>query len=194
MANFPLPSRAFLAKQNSYDPLAHAARPPSAASEAQGAPVKLEMEILMSATEDYAASYANHQKALKEANAINKTAVFTALSEAKITRILADFDGEGDSGQLGNVTAYCGEALREMPNVNIALQRASWGSDKRETCPATLREAVEQLCFDCLEQEHGGWENNDGAFGEFAFDVAERRIELDFNARYSDSVHSSHSF
>ena len=37
-----------------------------------------------------------------------------------------------------------------------------------------------------LEQTHGGWENNDGAYGEFTFDVAERTIKLDFNERISD--------
>lgn len=148
----------------------------------------------MSATKDFAALYANHQKALKEANAINKTAVFNALTEAKITRILADFDGEGDSGQLGNVAAYWDDALHEIPDVTVELQRVSWGSDKRATYHATLREAVEHLCYDFLSQVQDGWENNDGAFGEFAFDVAEQRVELDFNARYSDSVHFSHSF
>jgi hypothetical protein len=51
-----------------------------------------------------------------------------------------------------------------------------------------LPEAAEELCYGYLEQEHGGWENNDGGQGEFTFNVAERRIELDFNARLSDSV------
>ena len=40
-----------------------------------------------------------------------------------------------------------------------------------------------------LEQEQGGWENNDGAFGEFTFDVAERTIELEFNGRFTDIRH-----
>jgi hypothetical protein len=152
------------------------------------------MEIFMSATEDFAASYADHQKALKEANAMNKAALFGALSEAGVTRIVVEFDGEGDSGQLDNVAAYCGEALREIPEATVELRQISWGADKHDTRNAPLREAVEQLCYDFLEQEHGGWENNDGAFGAFEFDVAGRQIELDFNARYSDSVNTTHTF
>jgi hypothetical protein len=167
----------------------------SAKARPQGRPAKLEMgEMLMSDTQDFAAMYANHQKALKEANAINKTAVFNALSEAGITRVLAYFDGEGDSGQLDNVTAHCGGEERKFPEATVELQQVSWGSDKGDTRKATLREAVEQLCYDFLEQEHGGWENNDGAFGEFAFEVNERRVALEFNGRYSDFTTSSHSF
>ncbi len=143
---------------------------------------------------EFFALYAKHQGALREANAINKTTLFDALAEAGITRVLADFDGEGDSGQIDNIAAYCGDAVREIPNATLSLQQVSWGSDKRDTRRATLPESVEQLCYDYLEQEHGGWENNDGAFGEFTFEVAEKRVELAFNARYSDSVHSSHSF
>jgi hypothetical protein len=168
--------------------------PWSAASEAHGAPVKLELEILMSATDDFAALYANHQKALKEANAMNKAAVFTALSQAGITRIVVEFDGEGDSGQLGNVAAYCGDELRGIPDGTVELRQVSWGAGKPDTRNARLRQSVEQLCYDFLEQEHGGWENNDGAYGEFLFDVGQQRVELDFNARYSDSVNYNHTF
>jgi hypothetical protein len=57
-----------------------------------------------------------------------------------------------------------------------------------------MAEAIEQLCYDFLEQEHGGWENNDGAFGEFTFNVAERTVELEFNGRFSDFTTSSHTF
>ncbi len=36
-----------------------------------------------------------------------------------------------------------------------------------------------------------GWENNDGAYGEFTLNVEQRTITLEFNGRYSD-VHTSH--
>ena len=55
-------------------------------------------------------------------------------------------------------------------------------------------EAIETLGYDCLEEDHGGWENNDGAYGEFTFDVAERTITLDYNERHMESDHSAHTF
>jgi hypothetical protein len=42
---------------------------------------------------------------------------------------------------------------------------------------AKLHEAIDTLCYDYLEGSHGGWENNDGAFGEFHFDVDQRRVD-----------------
>ena len=41
---------------------------------------------------------------------------------------------------------------------------------------------------------HGGWENNDGAYGEYTFDVAERTITLDYNERHMESDYSMHVF
>ena len=54
--------------------------------------------------------------------------------------------------------------------------------------------AVECLAYDVLERTHGGWENNDGAYGDITFDVAERTITLDYNERYTASENYTHSF
>jgi hypothetical protein len=140
---------------------------------------------------DIVASYQNHQKALAEANAINKHAVFDALSTAGIAAVNVTFDGEGDSGQIENITA---DDSTEIPQVSIELQRAAWNTAKPDIVQTPLREAIEMLCYDFLEQHQDGWENNDGAFGEFVFNVAERTIELEFNARFSDFTLFNYSF
>jgi hypothetical protein len=49
--------------------------------------------------DEFMASYQNHQKALAEANAINKNAAFDALAAAGIATVNVESDGEGDSGQ-----------------------------------------------------------------------------------------------
>jgi len=63
---------------------------------------------------------------------------------------------------------------------------------KRTSLP--VREAIEQLAHDFLEETHAGWENNDGAYGEFTFEVASRAITLEYNARFTDAEHFEHSF
>ena len=50
------------------------------------------------------------------------------------------------------------------------------------------------LAYDFLGQTHGGWENSDGAYGDFTFDVAERTITLDYNERHMESDYSQHVF
>ena len=57
-----------------------------------------------------------------------------------------------------------------------------------------LERAIEDLCYALLCCEHCGWQDNDGSFGEFDFRVAERRIELEFNQRYTDHETSTHTY
>ncbi len=143
---------------------------------------------------DFIAAYARHQQAVAEANAFNKTAIFDALSSTGITKIVVTFDGCGDSGQIDDVTAYAGEQETEFPATKVSLRVTSWGQPKMADRESLLGEAIEDLCYGCLEQTHAGWENNDGAYGEFTFDVAERKITLDFNGRYTDTWSDSHTF
>jgi hypothetical protein len=86
-----------------------------------------------------------------------------------------------------------GDTLTKLPDTKLTLRTVDWSNDVAVN-ERTMAEAIEQLCYDFLEQEHGGWENNDGAFGEFTFNVAERTVELEFNGRFSDFTTSSHTF
>lgn len=140
------------------------------------------------------ASYDRYREALGKASQSNKTAVFDALAAANITQVLVEFDGAGDSGQIESVTAFRGEAQIAFPSTTITLQQASWGSTELRSTEEKLSQAVETLCYDYLEETHGGWENNDGAFGEFSFSVEEREIELEFNGRYTAIDTENHTF
>lgn len=140
------------------------------------------------------ASIARHRKAVTAANEHNNPLVFDLLAAAGITSVTIEFDGEGDSGQIESVIACAGEARVELPKTPVTLQHVSWNNDTVTDRTEPLPEAIETLCYDYLEQEHGGWENNDGAFGTFTFDVAKRTIELEFNGRYTDISTHNYSF
>ena len=135
-----------------------------------------------------------HRKAVTAANELNKPVVFAALAEAGITSVTVEFDGEGDSGQIESVIACAGESPAELPQTPVTLHRASWESEIITDRTEPLAGAIELLCYDYLEQEHGGWENNDGAFGTFAFDVSACTIELEFNGRFTDIATNTYSF
>ena len=139
-------------------------------------------------------SYNRHLKALATANLSNKTAVFDALAAANITAVTVEFDGEGDNGQIGDISGFNGKLPAEFPATSIDMQRTTWNGEESSTSSTSLRDAIETLCFDYLEQEHGGWENNDGGCGTFDFDTANRTISLEFNQRYSDYTIHSHEF
>jgi len=133
-------------------------------------------------------------KRLSETRKANKAILFEALSAAGIDLVSVTFDGESDSGQIENVIARRGEAQIPIADQTITLQSASWDGNEVTLQLQTLREAIEQLCYDFLEQEHDGWENNDGAFGEFTLDIAAQTVELEFNGRFSDTYTNTHTF
>jgi hypothetical protein len=71
---------------------------------------------------------------------------------------------------------------------------AELGKSEPQRSTVSIREAIEHVAYDFLSETHDGWENNEGAFGEFTFDVAKRTVTLDFNYRIIDSEHSQHVF
>ena len=86
------------------------------------------------------------------------------------------------------------EVIVPLPNAEITLARVSWGISEIATSTMSLAEAVETLAYDLLSDSHGGWENCDGAFGEFHFDAEAGTILLDYNERFTSSELFSHSF
>ena len=145
----------------------------------------------MSDSKDFDTLLGRHNKALSEANTFNKAAVFDALATAGINTVIVTFDGEGDSGQIQDITA---DDSAQIPDTRVELLQTEWGTGKFDSAQSSLRNAIETLCYDYLSQEHDGWENNDGAFGEFTFSVEGKTIELEFNGRFSDFYTSNHTF
>jgi hypothetical protein len=143
---------------------------------------------------DWADKGRQHAALVEAIRPANKVALFTALANAGITTVVVQFDGYGDSGQIESIEARNGEKAVELPDTQVGLAQARWGSSEVERSALPIREAIEQLAYDFLGETHRGWENNDGAYGEFTFDVAERSITLDYNERITDTDYSQHVF
>jgi len=124
----------------------------------------------------------------------NKTALFDVLAAAGIEIVTVTFDGYGDSGQIENIEAKTGDEIVELPSIQIEVARPVWGSSAIERQTQPVHEAIETMAYAFLGQTHGGWENSDGAYGDFVFDVAERSITLDYNERHMESDFSQHVF
>lgn len=124
----------------------------------------------------------------------NKTALFDVLAQHGIASITVTFDGCGDTGQIENVeVAGDGEGV-ELPPDMLELQRASWGMPDLAVVRLSTHAAIEALVYDLLEETHAGWENNDGAYGTFRFDTAERAITLEYNERRTETDYFEHEF
>ena len=125
---------------------------------------------------------------------VNKTALFDALAAAGITTVLVNFDGCGDTGQIEAIEVRAGDDDSALPEVEIEIATANWGSPTIDRQPQPIREAIETLVYEILSQKQDGWQDNEGAYGEFTFDVAERTITLDYNERHMESDYSMHWF
>lgn len=135
-----------------------------------------------------------HEAAQAAIRSANKAALFSVLSAAGITSIDVSFDGYGDSGQIESIAAKADAADVPLPEATVTLAIFGW----RDTVPTertlSVRDAIEHFAYDCLAQTHGGWENNEGAFGTFLFDVAAEAITLDYNQRFEDVTSFKHAF
>ena len=125
----------------------------------------------------------------------NKSAVFAALAGAGIATIAVSFDGYGDSGQVESIDARdASNADVLLPDQTISIVAIVWGQSEPESREMTLSEAIEHLVYDALSETHGGWELNEGAYGEFVFDVPTQEIRLDYHERMTVTEFSSHTF
>jgi len=134
-------------------------------------------------------NFEHHKARCAEAARQNKTVVFDALAAAGITKVTVDFDGYGDDGQIQNITARSGDSLVELPTMPIGVcgYEVVGCGDHFETMEKVtqqvLSEAVEELCYDYLGKHYAGWDDNEGSFGKFTFNVTARTISLEFNYR-----------
>jgi hypothetical protein len=92
------------------------------------------------------------------------------LQDAGVASVHIFYDGCGDSGQIESID-YTGA---DGGSIDIAGRVAIKKSELLE------------IFYDLLEVRHAGWENNDGAFGEFDWDLASDSLKHSHNDRFTD--------
>jgi len=116
--------------------------------------------------------------------------VMAALVAAGVKSVSVDFDGYGDSGEVGKpvVEPKSAKSVLDEPVPGTTHEASEWVGESgvgrviRTTRDRTVSEAISELCYALLEN-HGGWEINEGAFGEFTIDPKADEINLTFNQR-----------
>lgn len=143
---------------------------------------------------DFHAKQQVYQAMAQKLRTSNKAALFDVLHARGITQVVVSFDGYGDSGQIEDIEATAQDVITPLPDGIIKLSFASSYDPEPREEDLTVKSAIEAMAYDCLSETHGGWENNDGAYGEFVFEVADRSIALDYNERFTDSENYTHEF
>lgn len=140
------------------------------------------------------AQHAERNRLADEVRPRNKAAILAALAAAGIAYVIVTFDGSGDSGQIEDVSAFADGVVVDMPVTEAEISTPSWDGSGFESRNLRLHDAIEQLAYDLLEETHDGWEINEGAYGEFSFDVAGNAIRLDYNERVETTEFSGHEW
>jgi hypothetical protein len=145
-------------------------------------------------TEQIFAAYAEYERRRAALLPANKAALFAVLARSAVTQVVVTFDGTGDSGQIDTITAMTGDKECPLPADQVSFLHLVASATEPEPQPLSIERAIETLAYQYLEGAQPGWENNDGAFGEFQFDVATQIVTLDFNGRYTSYDASQHVF
>ena len=124
----------------------------------------------------------------------NKTALFDALATAGIDTVEVTFNGYADEGQIDGAVADGEGADTDLQSMHVEIARVEWGNRIVTRQTLSVKDAIEKLVYDLLEQTYSGWENNQGAYGDFLFEVVERSITLNFNERIETSELTRHVF
>ena len=125
----------------------------------------------------------------------NKAALFQALSYAGIRNVVVSFDGYGDSGQIESITATdAAGAEVAIPLTDITVKNVDFDACTIIEATTTAGDFIETMAYYFLEQTHDGWENGEGAFGEFTFDVGEQSITLEYSERYVETHYHEYEF
>ena len=95
---------------------------------------------------------------------------------AGVARVDIYYDGCGDSGQIEDVRYFDAQHkwIQSLPPITIT------------------EDALRELFYDLLESRHAGWENNDGAFGEFEWDLIENTLKHSHSERYTECETTEH--
>jgi hypothetical protein len=98
------------------------------------------------------------------------------LQSAGVTRVDIYYDGCGDSGQIEDVRYFDAQRalIKTAPTLTIT------------------EDALRDLFYDLLESRHAGWENNDGAFGEFEWDLTADTLKHSHSERYVECETTEH--
>ena len=141
------------------------------------------------------AEQAEREAAEVALHARNKEVLFDGLRQASIAHVLVSFDGSGDSGQIESIDARNdADQSVTLPVAQITFAGIDWQSGAPTERRLSLEGAVEELVYDLLSATHSGWQDNDGAYGEFCIDARARTIHLEFNERFTSSELFTYDF
>ena len=130
--------------------------------------------------------------------------IYRALRELGVHSLRVRYSGSGDSGAIDEIEAHDrhGQPVKLPPipvpyaftHTSYNFQTNTYDTEVTETKELPLSEAVEQWCYDLLEEHYPGWMNNEGADGTIVIDPAKREGRIDHQIYFTQSEFERRSF
>ena len=111
-----------------------------------------------------------------------KTKLLTQLNLLGAKRVVVEFQGGGDDGQVDGVYLYDQNDVDiDVPNDMIAWTTLTYNGQQAESKPTKLLDALEDLCSRALDNTGLDWYNNDGGQGNLTIDFKENPPSIKLN-------------
>lgn len=129
----------------------------------------------------------------KRENFVNKVDTFkNKLKDLKVESFRVEYSGSGDSGEI--------EEIHYEPNdLKVKVDVGTWKKfdqqsfEYKETNePKPLKDFIEDFCYELLEDNHGGWEINEGQSGAIEWDIKENDISHNYTTYVEHSESESY--
>lgn len=154
------------------------------------------------------AAYESYHERLKTRQEASKAALkdmCPTLLEAGITKATVRYDGYGDSGTIEDVMFFKGDEEvpeDEMGSLGLPMSTRKIrvyanpfkGNDGEETKTQTYCPLIEQLTEYAYDFLPGGWEINEGSFGDLQIDTKLCTVVCEHNHRIETSEYQEESF
>ena len=126
----------------------------------------------------------------------NKGILLEILEREGVETATVSFNGSGDDGQVEE--SDLSPKIKKIVVVGSKIRQGTmWDGGKAITRwkhDCTVEEIIQSICYEALEVTHGGWENEDGAYGEIVFHVKDGIVKMDFNERVVQTELHEHEF
>jgi hypothetical protein len=143
-------------------------------------------------TKDFLEKYMEEVKEKKE-NFPSKVDIFkNKLKDLKIKSFRVEYSGSGDSGEID-------EIFYEPNDLKIKVDVGTWKKfdqqsfEYKETNePKSLETFIEDFCYELLEDNHSGWEINEGQSGAIEWDIKENDLSHNYTTYIEHSESESY--
>ena len=132
--------------------------------------------------------FKKYEKELKE-----KVDVFkNKLKDLKIESFRVEYSGSGDSGEIDEIS-YEPKDLKIEVDVGTWKKFDQQSFEYKETNePRPLKDFIEDFCYELLEDNHGGWEINEGQSGAIEWDIKDNDLSHNYTTYIEHSESESY--